>query len=410
MPTDQPSLDALRRAASGGLAGLGGRSVGRRGFLRGASVSALALGVPGLLSACGTDSQVQSADTCVSKDISDQEKKLVFSNWPEYIDRKGNAIPTLEAFQQQTGIQVTYNTDINDNNDFFGKVKDQLGACEPIGRDIITLTDWMAARMIGLGWIQKLDKANLPNVEANLKADLKSPSWDSERERSVPWQSGLTGIAYNAKYTGEVKSFEELMTRGDLKGKISLLSEMGDTMLFMLLLEGADPEDFTEDEWAAAIDRLQKYVDSGQVRRFTGNDYIRDLNAGNIVACEAWSGDVIAMQYDNPDIKWVVPEEGLSLWSDNMMVPNKADHKTNAEALMNYYYEPEVAATLAAWVNYICPVDGAQEAMKKIDPSLVDNPLIFPDDAFLSKAYGFMELDEKTRQQYDKDFAQVIGA
>jgi spermidine/putrescine transport system substrate-binding protein len=410
MPTDQPSLDALRRAASGGLAGLGGRSVGRRGFLRGASVSALALGVPGLLSACGTDSQVQSADTCVSKDISDQEKKLVFSNLPEYIDRKGNAIPTLEAFQQQTGIQVTYNTDINDNNDFFGKVKDQLGACEPIGRDIITLTDWMAARMIGLGWIQKLDKANLPNVEANLKADLKSPSWDSERERSVPWQSGLTGIAYNAKYTGEVKSFEDLMTRGDLKGKISLLSEMGDTMLFMLLLEGADPEDFTEDEWAAAIDRLQKYVDSGQVRRFTGNDYIRDLNAGNIVACEAWSGDVIAMQYDNPDIKWVVPEEGLSLWSDNMMVPNKADHKANAEALMNYYYEPEVAATLAAWVNYICPVDGAQEAMKKIDPSLVDNPLIFPDDAFLSKAYGFMELDEKTRQQYDKDFAQVIGA
>jgi spermidine/putrescine transport system substrate-binding protein len=410
MPTDQPSLDALRRAASGGLAGLGGRSVGRRGFLRGASVSALALGVPGLLSACGTDSQVQSADSCVSKDISDQEKKLVFSNWPEYIDRKGNAIPTLEAFQQQTGIQVTYNTDINDNNDFFGKVKDQLGACEPIGRDIITLTDWMAARMIGLGWIQKLDKANLPNVEANLKADLKSPSWDSERERSVPWQSGLTGIAYNAKYTGEVKSFEDLMTRGDLKGKISLLSEMGDTMLFMLLLEGADPEDFTEDEWAAAIDRLQKYVDSGQVRRFTGNDYIRDLNAGNIVACEAWSGDVIAMQYDNPDIKWVVPEEGLSLWSDNMMVPNKADHKTNAEALMNYYYEPEVAATLAAWVNYICPVDGAQDAMKKIDPSLVDNPLIFPDDAFLSKAYGFMELDEKTRQQYDKDFAQVIGA
>ena len=410
MPTDQPSLDALRRAASGGLAGLGGRSVGRRGFLRGASVSALALGVPGLLSACGTDSQVQSAESCVSKDISDQEKKLVFSNWPEYIDRKGNAIPTLEAFQQQTGIQVTYNTDINDNNDFFGKVKDQLGACEPIGRDIITLTDWMAARMIGLGWIQKLDKANLPNVEANLKADLKSPSWDSERTYSVPWQSGLTGIAYNAKYTGEVKSFEDLMTRGDLKGKISLLSEMGDTMLFMLLLEGADPEDFTEDEWAAAIDRLQKYVDSGQVRRFTGNDYIRDLNAGNIVACEAWSGDVIAMQYDNPDIKWVVPEEGLSLWSDNMMVPNKADHKTNAEALMNYYYEPEVAATLAAWVNYICPVEGAKEEMEKIDPSLVDNPLIFPDEAFLANAYGFMELDEKTRQQYDKDFAQVIGA
>jgi spermidine/putrescine transport system substrate-binding protein len=185
---------------------------------------------------------------------------------------------------------------------------------------------------------------------------------------------------------------------------------MNDTMLFMLLLEGADPEDFSDDEWSSAIGRLEGYVAAGQVRRFTGNDYIRDLNAGNIVACEAWSGDVIAMQYDNPDIKWVVPEEGLSIWSDNMLVPNKADHKANAEALMNHYYDPEVAATLAAWVNYICPVAGAKEAMEKIDPSLVDNPLIFPDEEFLANAYGFMELDEKTRQQYDKDFAKVIGA
>jgi spermidine/putrescine transport system substrate-binding protein len=407
MPTDPSSLDAMLRAARGGVAG---RPLGRRNLFRGAGLAALALGAPGLLSACGTDSQVQSAEECKSTDISDEEKEVVFSNWPEYIDRKGQAIPTLEGFETKSGIQVTYNTDINDNNDFFGKVKDQLGSCEPIGRDIITLTDWMAARMIGLGWIQKLDKSAMPNVEANLAADLTSPSWDSEREYSVPWQSGLTGIAYNAKYTGEVRSFEELMTRGDLKGKISLLSEMGDTMLFMLLLEGADPEDFTQEEWDAAIGRLEGYVGSGQVRRFTGNDYIRDLNAGNIVACEAWSGDVIAMQYDNPDIKWVVPEEGLSLWSDNMMVPNKADHKANAEALMDHYYDPEVAATLAAWVNYICPVDGAQEAMKKIDPSLVDNPLIFPDADFLSNAYGFMELDEKTRQQYDKDFAKVIGA
>jgi spermidine/putrescine transport system substrate-binding protein len=200
------------------------------------------------------------------------------------------------------------------------------------------------------------------------------------------------------------------VSRPDLKGKISLLSEMNDTMLFMLLMDGADPGDFSQAEWDKAISRLEDVVGSGQVRRFTGNDYIRDLNAGNVVACEAWSGDVIAMQFDNPDIKWVVPEEGLALWSDNMMVPVKADHKTNAEKLMNYYYEPEVAATLSAWVNYICPVDGAQEAMKKIDPSLADNPLIFPDAEFLSNAHGFQALDEKTRQRYEKDFTRVIGA
>jgi spermidine/putrescine transport system substrate-binding protein len=407
MSVDPHKLDALVRAAR---AGRPGAALGRRTFLRGASLSALALGSTGLLAACGTDSQVQTSESCESTDRSADEKQLNFSNWPEYIDVKGKQMPSLNRFESETGISVAYNTDINDNNEFFGKVKNQLGSCEPIGRDIIVMTDWMAARMISLGWIQELDHDNLPNVDANLAADLKSPSWDKERAYSVPWQSGLTGIAYNAKYTGEIGSFEELMTRPDLKGKISLLSEMGDTMLFMLLLEGADPEDFTQDEWDAAIGRLEGYVGSGHVRKFTGNDYIRDLDAGNIVAAEAWSGDVIAMQYDNPDIKWVVPEEGLSLWSDNMMVPNRAEHKANAEALMNYYYEPEVAATLAAWVNYICPVDGAQEAMEKVDPSLVDNPLIFPDADFLANAYGFMELDEKTRQAYDKDFAQVIGA
>jgi spermidine/putrescine transport system substrate-binding protein len=403
MSVEPIKLDALIRAA-------GAHGVRRRSFLRGASLSALALGSPALLAACGTESQVQSEDECKSTDLSAEQKEVIFSNWPEYIDVKGKRMPTLEAFEAESGIDVTYNTDVNDNNEFFGKVKDQLGGCEPIGRDIITLTDWMAARMIGLGWLQKLDHDNMPNVTANLKPNLQSPNWDPDRDYSVPWQSGLTGIAYNAKYTGEVSSFEELLTRPDLNGKISLLSELGDTMGFMLLLDGSDPEDFTSDEWDSAIARLEGYVGSGQIRKFTGNDYVQDLASGNIVACEAWSGDVIAMQYDNPDIKWVVPEEGLGLWSDNMLVPNRADHKANAEQLMNYYYEPEVAATLAAWVNYICPVEGAQGAMEKVDPSLVDNPLIFPTEEFLANAFGFMELDEKTRQEYDKDFAKAMSA
>jgi len=394
------------------------RGMSRRGFLRGASLSALALGSPSLLAACGTEGAQQTAESCISEDLSASEKSLNFSNWPSYIDeqvkkvngKKETVLPTLEDFEAASGIEVTYNTDVNDNNEFFAKVRNQLADCQPTGRDIFVLTDWMAARMVQLGWIQKLDMANMPNVEANLVANLRSPSWDPDREHSVPWQSGLTGIAYNAKYTGEVKSMEELLTRSDLKGKVSLLSEMGDTMAFMLKIVGADPEDFTDDEFGQALDQLQEYVDSEQIRRFTGNDYIRDLNAGNIAACEAWSGDVILMQYDNPDIKWVVPEEGLSLWSDNMLVPNKATHKANAEKLMDWYYDPEVAARLAAWVNYICPVEGAREAMEKIDASLVDNPLIFPDEEFLSNAFAFMSVDEKKREQYETDFAQVIGA
>jgi spermidine/putrescine transport system substrate-binding protein len=398
------------------MAGL--QTISRRGFIRGASLAGLALGSPALLSACGTEAAKQTAASCVSKDLSAKQKVVDFSNWPDYIDvatkkvngQKKTVTPTLDHFESETGIRVVYNTDVNDNVEFFGKVRNQLAACEPTGRDIFVLTDWMAGRMVGLGWLQKLDHANLPNVEANLRAELKSPPWDPHRDYSVPWQSGLTGIAYNAKYTKGVGSMEELLTRSDLKGRVSMLFEMNDTMGFMLRIVGADPGKFTEDQWRQALDKLRGYVDSGHIRRFTGNDYIRDLQAGNVVACEAWSGDVIAEQFSNPDIKWVIPEEGLSLWSDNMLVPNKADHKTNAERLMNYYYEPEVAARLAAWVNYICPVDGAREAMTKVDPTLVDNPLIFPDTQFLSKAFSFMSTDEKTRQRYETAYAQVVGS
>ena len=411
MSQDRYSLEEL-------VSRLQSQGISRRGLLRGASLSALALSSGPLLAACGTDAAQQTAESCVSKDLSATQKRLNFSNWPEYIDvatkrvngKKTTVLPTLEDFQTESGITVTYNTDVNDNNEFFGKVRNQLADCQPTGRDIIVLTDWMAARMVNLGWLQKLDHANISNVDANLVENLKAPAWDKTRDYSVPWQSGLTGIAYNAKYTGEVRSMEELLTRPDLKGKVSLLTEMGDTMLFLLRIVGANPDDFDDDEWGQAIDKLGEYVASGQIRRFTGNDYVRDLGAGNIAACEAWSGDVIAMQYDNPDIKFVIPEEGLGLWSDNMLVPNKADHKANAEALMDYYYDPTVAARLAAWVNYICPVAGAREAMEKVDSSLVDNPLIFPDETFLKDTYAFMDLDEKKREEYERDFTQVIGS
>jgi spermidine/putrescine transport system substrate-binding protein len=385
----------------------GVRGIDRRGMLKGLSLGALAVGAPSLLSACGTDSQVQSGDTCESTDKSDTEKVLIFSNWPEYIDVQGKRMPTLEAFEQESGIDVTYDTDINDNNEFFGKVKDQLGACEPIGRDIIVMTDSTAARMINLGWMQELDKGNLPNVEANLLGSLRAPAWDAERQYSVPWQSGLTGVAYNAKYTDPVSSFEELITREDLKGKVGLLTEMEDTMGFMLRVTGANPESFSQDEWDTAIDKLAEVVESGQVRRFTGNDYIRDLKSGNLVACMAWSGDIAASEA--PGLEFVKPDEGLQIWSDNMMVPNKAEHKANAEALMDYYYDPVVAATLAAWVWYICPVEGAQEAMADIDPSLVENDLIFPSEEFLADTYTFDVMDEAKRKQYETDFSRAIG-
>jgi spermidine/putrescine transport system substrate-binding protein len=383
----------------------------RRGLLKGggavafAGISVAALKLPFF----GVEPRKVDPADCMATDVSDSEMKLIISNWPAYIDPKKKSTSTLNVFQEQTGISVSYTDDVNDNNEFYAKVKNQLGSCQTIDRDMIVLTDWMAARMISLGWIQPLDAAKVPNLHANLIEPLRKRQWDPDLQFHAPWQSGLTGIAYNAAKTGEVKSFEELLTRSELNGKISLLSEMRDTMGFMLKVVGADPSDFTDDEWGTAIDELREVVASGQVRAFTGNEYIQDLAAGNIVACEAWSGDVIQAQFDNPDIKFVTPEEGLSLWSDNMLVPNLATHEANAEKWINYYYEPEVAAKLAAWVNYICPVKGAQQAMEKVDPSLVDNKLIFPDDETLSVTFDFMPLSEKQITAYQGEFDDVTG-
>ena len=383
--------------------------ISRRTLLRTGGGAAFAVGSLYSLKFFSIPDAKQNPADCTAVDVSATDKKLIVSNWPAYIDPRRNPEGTFQQFEQRTGISVTYTDDINDNAEFYAKVKNQLGSCQPIGRDMIIMTDWMAARMISLGWIQPLDATTVPNLHQNLIEPLRNRQWDPTLKYHAPWQSGLTGIAYNAGKTKEVKSFEELLTRSDLKGRITLLSEMRDTMAFMLKVTGADPDKFTEDEWKNAIDRLQKVVDSGQIRAFTGNDYTQDLAAGNIVACEAWSGDVIQLQFDNPDIKFVAPEEGLSLWSDNMMVPNLATHQANAEKWIDYYYEPEVAAKLAAWVNYICPVEGARQEMEKIDPSLVDNKLIFPDAETLSVTFDFMPLDDRQQIEYEGDWADVTG-
>jgi spermidine/putrescine transport system substrate-binding protein len=388
-------------------------ALSRRGLLRGAFAGGALLAAGGALSACGTKGTQQTADSCVSDDASATEKKLVFSNWPLYIDvdeKDESKRPTLDAFMAETGIQVTYNEDINDNNEFFGKIQNQLSACQPVDRDIIVLTDWMAARLIRLGWVQKLDRSKMPNVEKNLLQTLRGRSWDAGNEHAVPWQSGLTGIAYNGKATKEVRTIDELLTRPDLKGKVTLLSEMRDTMGLLLFAGGHDPANFTEAQFDDALEKLRRAVESGQVRRFTGNDYAPELAKGDIAACVAWSGDVIQLNFEDEKVKFVAPESGVLLFSDNMQVPNKATHKANAEQLINYYYEPKVAADLAAYVNYICPVQGAQEEMAKVDAELAANPLIFPDAALLAKAKVFMALDEAQEKKYEQKFQQVIGA
>ncbi|MBM0234770.1 spermidine/putrescine ABC transporter substrate-binding protein [Micromonospora sp. STR1_7] len=389
------------------------RPLSRRGLLTGTLGSAALFATGGSLAGCGTKGAQQTEAGCVSEDLSGTEKKLAFSNWPQYMDvdeKDESKRPSLDEFITKSGIQVTYTEDINDNNEFFGKVQNQLAACQSTDRDIIVLTDWMAARMIRLGWIQKLDPAKIPNVQANLLPSLLNRSFDTENRLSIPWQSGLAGLAFNGSVTREVRTVDELLTRPDLKGKVTALSEMRDTMGLLLGSNGHDPAKFTAAQFDDALNKLKKAVDSGQIRKFTGNDYAPDLAKGDIAACIGWSGDVIQLSSENEKVQFVAPDSGVMLYSDNMMVPNKAAHKGNAEALINYYYEPAVAAKVAAYVNYICPVKGAQAEMEKIDPELAANPLIFPDEALLSKSKVFMALDEKQEREYEGKFQQVIGA
>ena len=380
----------------------------RRTMLKGVGAAAFLGGSAAVLPVFGTPARKQSPSSCIAKDISATDKRLIVSNWPEYIDEAAdNVKSTLQLFEERSGIRVAYTADVNDNAEFFSKVVNQLGACQSVNRDMFMLTDWMAARMIQMGWIQKLDASKVPNLHKNLLSSLRNVGWDKNRDFSAPWQSGLTGIAYNAKKVGEVKNFAELLTRDDLRGRVTMLTEMRDTMGFLLLMDGKDPANFSQTDWDNAIEHLHKARSRGQIRAFTGNEYIQDLAAGNIVACEAWSGDVAAAE--DPNIRFVVPEEGLMIWADNMLVPNLATHQGNAEKWIDFYYEPEIAAQLAAYVYYICPVEGGKQAMEKINPDLVDNELIFPSDETLTKTHGFMALEEYQMRAYEGDFADVTG-
>src|ERR1700712_1288364 len=249
--------------------------ISRRGLLRGGGGAVFAVGSLGALRLFNVPDAVQDPMDCMARDVSGSQKDLVVSNWPAYIDPIKKSTSTLQVFEQETGISVSYTDDVSDNSEFFAKVRNQLGACQPIGRDIMVLTDWMAGRMINLGWVQPLDAKAIPNVHENLIPALQGRLWDPDLKYHAPWQSGLTGIAYNAKETAKVESFEELLTRGDLKGRITMLTEMRDTMGFMLRVVGAKPEKFTKDEWTQAINRLDEAVNGGQVRAFTGNEYIQ---------------------------------------------------------------------------------------------------------------------------------------
>ncbi|MEV7158532.1 spermidine/putrescine ABC transporter substrate-binding protein [Streptomyces misionensis] len=370
----------------------------------------------GALAGCGVPAAyVRPGDRAVT-DASATDHRLTWANWPLYIDtddKNPNRRPTLEAFEKRAGIRVEYVEEINDNDEFFGKISPALMNHQPTGRDLIVISDWMCARFVRLGWVQEMDRAHQPNVAKHLDPLLRSPAFDEGRRFTVPWQSGITGIAYNHRKLGrEIRGVKDLWA-SDLKGRVTLLSGLDESFALLMQGNGVDITRWTADDFHDVCDEVQRQVGRGQIRRFTGNDYTKDLVSGDVLACQAYSGDVIQLQADNPDIRFVVPEEGAELWSDSLMIPNRARHKANAERLIDYYYQPEVAAELAAWVNYVCPVPAAREVLAadpdKDTAALADNPLIFPDETMRSRLAIARDITSAERVDFARRWNKIVG-
>ena len=374
-----------------------GAMVSRRGVLAGAG----GLGAAGLLAACG------------GSDSGDSANSVRWGNWPLYLDydEETKKYPTLEKFKEQTGITAEYFEDYNDNDEFYGKVQAQLKLGEDIGYDVVTPTDWMAARWIRLGYTQKFDAANIPN-KSNILDSLASPSFDPNREQSMTWQGIMAGFGWNTEKNPKgIRTLEELFAPQN-KGKIVVLSEMRDTIGIILLAQGVNLQTVTEDQYMNAVDYMAKQISDGWIRGVKGNEYAEDLTSGDATAVIGWSGDMFILKAENEGkFDFAIPESGGTISGDNLMIPSTAspEGKANAEKLINFYYDPAIAAEVAAYVNYVCPVKGAQAEMEKIAPELASSPFIFPDDAMSKRLNVFRSLTPAEETSWTEAFQKAAG-
>ena len=342
-------------------------------------VLALTLG----LAACGGGGGSGNGGETTVAEGGNAKGDLTISNWPGYIDPGPKG--TVAEFEDKTGVKVDYIEDINSNDSFFGKLQPQLEQGESGGRSIFVVADYMAEQMHDLGYLQEIERDDLPTVFENLLPDLRSPGFDPERKFSVPWQGGMTGIWVDTSKAPEIKSVNDLFDP-KYKGKVTMLDELRETPALVMLAEGVDPAKASADEWLAAIDKIGAAADSGQIRRFTGNDYTEDLTAGNIVAAIGWSGDASIIENENAE--WRMPTEGCVRWSENMVVPVGAPNTAAAIAWMNFVYRPEVAADITEYVEYISPVEGVKEILGKRGSDLAKSEIVFPTAAFTRNCTG----------------------
>ncbi|MEA2404398.1 MAG: spermidine/putrescine transport system substrate-binding protein [Thermoleophilaceae bacterium] len=383
-------------------------SISRRDFVRTLGTAGLLVGGGGtLLAACGGVKGTENKNAM--KNVTANHPKVAiseldFSNWPLYIDKK-----ILKNWDKKYGGKVKYTEEINDNPSFFGKVREPLARGQSIQRDIVVLTDWMAGRWVRSGYAEAIDKRNVPNIK-NLQPGLAHPKFDPNRNFTLPWQSGMTAIGYNKEKTGRALTSIKDLFDPKFKGKVSLLEDPYDSAGMVCLMNGVKTADATDADIQKAIDKIDAENRKGQIRRFTGNDYTTDLTKGNLWVSLAYSGDVVSLQADNPQLEFLIPDEGALLWTDNMIIPQKAPHPYAAETMMNFVYEPAVAAKIAAAVNYVTPVVGAKEALAKTDPKTAQSQLIFPDDATRAKLQPYFTLTAQQERQMNEAMQKVVGA
>jgi spermidine/putrescine transport system substrate-binding protein len=377
----------------------------RRRLLRHAGAGAVGLSFAGLLAACGGDDNGdgEAAKVIPKGKISDT---LNFSNWPLYIDVEGKRRPTFEKFERRYGTKVKYTEEIDDNVTFFGKVRQQYARGNSGGRDLHVVTDWLCNRMKLLGYVQKLDKTEMPNVVKNIEPAVASPDFDPKREFSVPWQSGQVLLIYRKdKVGGDITSVNDLFDP-KFKGKVTMLKEMRDTVGSVLLAGGVEPEKASKDQVMEAIDKIEKASQDGQIRRFTGNGYISEILRGDSHAILGWSGDAVQLTADDPNIAYRQPEEGFMIFTDSMQVPVGAPHAFTAQKMMDFVYEPEIQAAITAYVNYVPPVKGVREIVAKREPELGESELIFPD---LARSHNFKSFPIEEEQEIESAFQAAIG-
>lgn len=372
----------------------------------GALIAALLAGFV-LLAGCG-GSGIESSNGGAAPEVDaggPVKGSLAISQWPLYVDPgKGG---TVAEFERATGVDTKWIEEINDNAEFFGKMQPLFARGESGGRSIIAFSDWLANKAYKLGYIQKLDYSHLPNVERNLLDALRHPAADPRREFTVPWQAGMTGLIVRTDLAPHVSSICDLFDPA-YKGRVTMLSELRDSVPMTLKCMGIDPEEATRDQWLAAVDKIRAAAESGQIRRFTGNDYIRDLVAGDAAISLGWSGDAVQLEKDNPNIRFVMPREGCMLWSTSMEIPVGAPNPAAAEAFINFVYDPKVQADIAEYVSYVTPVKGVKKILTKRDPSLADNQLIFPSRAYTKDCSFEPVLGGKLGEEVTKAFESAL--